>query len=702
MRKELKFIFLLFLLSILSLDVYGAKRYWIATTTQNWNSTTNWSATSGGGSGSSVPGSSDTAYFDAARVGSCTINAAVNVKRFDVASGYTGTISQGSNAIIIGTGNALFSGGTFTGGSASISIAGTFTISGTAFTSTSNTLSVNGNFTISSGSFTHNSGAVSLKATQTFTVSNTGGTTFYSLSFAPAATATFTITSTTAITVSNQLTLGGTAAITLNSGTINVTGNVSVSNAIGGGGGSATINFGGSGSQSFTGSGTANLGLTPNIRIDKSGTLTLYSVIACGGNWTYVQGTVDAVTNSSSVTINGNKNLDGQGTSTTMTFYKLTVQSGITTLTGNLITENNVVIAGGASLLGNGFNINVGFKWNNQGATWTPGSGTVTFEGSTYGQIQRNVSAETFGNVTLNKTTGIKLYCPVNITGTFTVTNGWMTTSSSNYLNLTSTATVSGGSNTAYVNGPTRKTGNTLFVFPIGDSTVSTPYHPIKISAPSNSSDQFEADYNGIVQTSGTGLGTGLESVSSCEYWTLDRKVGTSTPTVSLYWNSNCDNGSYSEMRIATWTGSQWTDHGQASVTLTPPTGIVAATTAETFGVNPAPITIGFASVNKSYAVIKKSLDGGYCSTDGKILYFEFNEEYKDTDAILTYKITNLSTDREVVMISSSGNNAPDTFGHNKYKIDLYDSGNTPLPSGLYVLEVTNEKNEKWYLRFKI
>jgi len=30
----------------------------------NWNNTANWSATSGGAGGSSVPASNDTAYFD--------------------------------------------------------------------------------------------------------------------------------------------------------------------------------------------------------------------------------------------------------------------------------------------------------------------------------------------------------------------------------------------------------------------------------------------------------------------------------------------------------------------------------------------------------------------------------------------------------------------------------------------------------------
>ena len=42
-----------------------AARFWVTGGTGNWNSTTNWSLLSGSLSGASVPGSGDTATFDA-------------------------------------------------------------------------------------------------------------------------------------------------------------------------------------------------------------------------------------------------------------------------------------------------------------------------------------------------------------------------------------------------------------------------------------------------------------------------------------------------------------------------------------------------------------------------------------------------------------------------------------------------------------
>src|SRR5580700_8337032 len=114
----------------------SAARFWVATSASNWNNTANWSASSGGIGGSSVPGAADDVNFDNNGLGNCTIDATVSVKSFTVAAGYTGTISQGTNTIATST-TATFSGGIFSGGSANITITGAFTLSGTNFTSTS-------------------------------------------------------------------------------------------------------------------------------------------------------------------------------------------------------------------------------------------------------------------------------------------------------------------------------------------------------------------------------------------------------------------------------------------------------------------------------------------------------------------------------------------------------------------------------------
>ncbi|MCG3167814.1 MAG: hypothetical protein POELPBGB_03609 [Bacteroidia bacterium] len=151
----------------------AANRFWITTASTDWNNTANWSTTSGGTGGASVPGSSDIAKFDGNGTGNCTINATVNVAGIDIGSGYSGTISQGGYVVTVGTSHFNVAGGTFTGGSVKIDInGGNFTLSGGTFTSTTDTLFIGGSicgtitqFNHSGGTFSHNNGAVAFDAT---------------------------------------------------------------------------------------------------------------------------------------------------------------------------------------------------------------------------------------------------------------------------------------------------------------------------------------------------------------------------------------------------------------------------------------------------------------------------------------------------------------------------------------------------------
>src|SRR6185437_10454659 len=106
-------------------------KYWVSSSSSNWNKSANWSLSSGGAGGAGVPGVGDIANFDSNGLGNCSIDAAANVAGINVAALYTGTISQNNNAITVGTSNAIFSGGTFSGGNGALNFNGTFTLSGT-------------------------------------------------------------------------------------------------------------------------------------------------------------------------------------------------------------------------------------------------------------------------------------------------------------------------------------------------------------------------------------------------------------------------------------------------------------------------------------------------------------------------------------------------------------------------------------------
>ena len=69
-----------------------ANRYWVTGFSNDWSDTSNWSTTSGGIGGSSVPGSSDDAIFDSNSANhSCTLDQNVNVNSWTYSS-YSGTV----------------------------------------------------------------------------------------------------------------------------------------------------------------------------------------------------------------------------------------------------------------------------------------------------------------------------------------------------------------------------------------------------------------------------------------------------------------------------------------------------------------------------------------------------------------------------------------------------------------------------------
>lgn len=97
---------LLFLLPFFTQNLFGADRYWVGGTgTWNASSTTNWSASSGGASGASVPTSSDNVYFDGSSglsSATVTIGATANCLDFTWSTA-AGTLAGTSTLNIFGS-----------------------------------------------------------------------------------------------------------------------------------------------------------------------------------------------------------------------------------------------------------------------------------------------------------------------------------------------------------------------------------------------------------------------------------------------------------------------------------------------------------------------------------------------------------------------------------------------------------------------
>ena len=93
-----------------------AARFWVTTGTTggtgNWSNSQNWSATSGGTAGASVPGSADTATFNASSgAGTATVDSSVTIQTLTM-TGFTGVLAFGTNTISLNSTGTVFTGAT--------------------------------------------------------------------------------------------------------------------------------------------------------------------------------------------------------------------------------------------------------------------------------------------------------------------------------------------------------------------------------------------------------------------------------------------------------------------------------------------------------------------------------------------------------------------------------------------------------------
>ncbi len=108
----------------------------------------------------------------------------------------------------------------------------------------------------------------------------------------------------------------------------------------------------------------------------------------------------------------------------------------------------------------------------------------------------------------------------------------------------------------------------------------------------------------------------------------------------------------------------------------------------------------------QEFAIPEKKLDGGYYTIHEQKLLFKYNEEYKDTDSKLKFNIYNEANTIVYSSVSMASSAPSVIYGDNRYSINLANSayyvpGQTMPNNKFYILEIINEKNEKWYLRFK-
>ncbi len=366
----------------------------------------------------------------------------------------------GAGNVLLNTGNINISGNIFLtntanggGGSTTINIvgAGAESMDGTAVTVNQSrlpvininkpggTLSLLGNISFSAN-LTYTAGTINAGTSTCYIVNNltiTGIFSIYNLTVLAAGNTTVTITAGSIITATNTLDLeNGANFISINTGTIAVQGNIVDNNSATTASSSGTILIDGTGTQTITTSGVVDQGKFPAVTMNKvSGTLVFPTLMTVTGNWTYISGTLDPLTNNSTVVFEGNLTITGNHTLNNITFdgsnnFTFTTAVGTTlTVSGNMnmIGGSNITLATGT------INLNGNLVLTNTGG----GGGTtnLTFTGSTNQSIISAllVNQNCLPSVTINKPSGTLAFPSlITVKGSWTYSAGTLDVNTNN------------------------------------------------------------------------------------------------------------------------------------------------------------------------------------------------------------------------------------------------------------------------------
>jgi hypothetical protein len=254
---------------------------------------------------------------------------------------------------------------------------------------------------------------------------------------------------------------------------------------------------------------------------------------------TYYNGTTQSVTAVSGGY--GNLFIEGAGSTKTLAASTVDVNGNLTITSGTLAASSFLM-----TLAGNFTN----------NSTYTCGTGTITFDGTSNQNITGS-SVSTLYRMTVNNSAGVSVLKGATVTNLLTFTSGNITAATSTEpLKLDVSASVSGNGDGKCVVGYCSKNTNTTskFTFPVGTSSTQ---RLMSITPSTTSATTWLVKYFSSGYSDASITGVDMETVSSSEYWTVDR-VGASNATIELTWNAASGITDVSKVWVAHYNGSDW------------------------------------------------------------------------------------------------------------------------------------------------
>ncbi|MCL5021300.1 MAG: T9SS type A sorting domain-containing protein, partial [Bacteroidetes bacterium] len=235
--------------------------------------------------------------------------------------------------------------------------------------------------------------------------------------------------------------------------------------------------------------------------------------------------------------------------------------TGIINLKGNVIQDGGIIMTNSAT--SGSLTINL------DGSSSQSWSGTDSTFGFTYLTL----------DVAINNAAGVVLGAPrtFNNNTTLTLTNGKVSTDTTNILMLSGTGNISGASDSSYVDGPLALTYSTTGsqTFPIGSATA---YRPLTLNATAITGSGTITALQTDANPGGSILPAGVESISKTRYFTITPAAGIKALTgdVTLSWGQDDSVNNLTEVTVVEGThGGAWTSANNSGGT----TGTLSAGT---------------------------------------------------------------------------------------------------------------------------
>ncbi len=503
--------------------------------TGNWNDGATWNK-------GTVPTSSDVVQIMSGHTVTVDGSYTASASSLTVNSG--GTLAVSANTLSLGV---LTNSGTInlTGGTTNVTTTVTNNSSANLNLS-SGTLAVTTTFS-NAGTFTGTGGTLNVTGGSTTGITNSG---------------TFTVNGVTTnlgtVANVNDRTFSSTGGtLTITTGTLNINGNMSVSsgafNHTGG-----NINIDGNGTTNSVASGTYLLNVTTSNVNWTGGTTTIVDPHASGSYAFYYSGGTASNMTTGTHTFRLGDGVSTTTGSTTYGFYlytwgttrfsfrNLEVNGGSAAgrftytiygfgINGNLTINANSEYRDAATttyvagdVINNGTYTNTGTLYMGTFISGTAGASTAaqTISGSGTWRNSTTTTTANLAGLTVNNTNaaGVTLSVPLSVSGTLTLTAGKVVTTSANLLTLgtaTAAGTLSGGSTTAYIDGPfartfaaSRTASGTYSVatlFPVGKGS---SYLPIYVDPSTSAGGAVGIKGEAFTSNSGT-MGTSVTSLGT-------------------------------------------------------------------------------------------------------------------------------------------------------------------------------------------